>query len=219
MTFDISQWLKNIRKGAQEFEIKPWMTVAVLVLMLGLLGLGLVAWIVPGIAQAVMDTPVPPTVIATAAITDTVATPIPTPSIPPTPTPIPQVYVVWTETASVYLLAEPGASIIAAIPNGKQVEIRSDDADTTIGGILWKPVRYEMVDGWLAEYEISIIQDGYLLLGEPGTSLFKETEGSIDRWLSEGTPYHVIEEQDHWIRVLLPDEIEGWISKNAVAVP
>lgn len=218
MTFDIGQWWKNVRKGMQEFEIKPWMTVSVIALMLGLLGLGLVAWIVPGIAQTVTDTPVP-TLPATVVITETVATPIPTPTMIPAPTLIPQVYVVWTETASVYLLAEPGASIIAAIPNGKQVEIRSDDADTIVGGILWKPVRYEMVDGWLAEYEVSTIQDGYLLLGEPGTNLFKETEGSITRWLSAGTPYHVIEERERWVKIMLPDDLEGWISKNAEALP
>lgn len=211
----------DLRKFVQNFEPKPWMGIVVLVVMLGLLVLGTAAWIGSSVAtHATAVETTTPTEIAEATPTATL-TLEPTPSPTKPPIPIPQVHVVWTENVSVYLLAEPGKDIIASIPNGETIEIRTGTGAVTYGQILWRPVRYQMVAGWLAEYQVFSIQDDYYLIGEPGTSLFKEPEGSTLRWLNPGTPFQIIEPDDgeHWIKVQLPDESAGWLNTYAEALP
>jgi hypothetical protein len=219
MNLDLYAFKKTLRKDAQKFEIKPWMVLTVVVVMLALLALGLAAWIIPPAAEQVAE--IVSTVTPTAAPTVIpTRTPQPSPTPMPSLTPIPQVYIVWTEKVNVYLLSEPGAGIIASIPNGERVELLTPTAQT-VGGITWRPVRYQMVDGWLAQGEVYQIEAGYLQIGEPGTSVFRDPAGSVDRWLSPGTPYHALEivEEAQWQPIRLPDGQEGWLNRYAEAVP
>ena len=220
MELDLKKAFKIMRKNVQNFEVRPWMVIVVSALMIGLLALGLMAWVIPSTAEKVAEAVTTPSVTPAPTQVPT-STPEPTPTVVPSPTPIPQVWVVWTAKVSVYLLSEPGTGIIAAIPNGEPVEMRTGVAAETAGGITWRPVRYQMVNGWLAQGNVYQVAASYHQIGEPGTSLFRDPAGSVAFWLAPGTPYHSLEldESTQWQKILLPDGSAGWVNRQAEAVP
>ncbi|RMD60454.1 hypothetical protein D6833_09580 [Candidatus Parcubacteria bacterium] len=161
------------------------------------------------------ETPVATTVEITGQVTATPVaptdTPTPTPTLAPTPTAttVPVAYVVQSDNV-VYLLKEPGLTILASVPVGSEVEIR--DAEPVIaGGITWVPVRYDGTDGWLADYQVYPIQAGYALVGEDGGRLYDAPDGQPIAWLYPGAAYHVVESSDGWLHVSLVDGKSGWI--------
>ncbi len=220
MTIEPRKWWQKFLVWAHSFQPKPWMGVATIAVMVGLLGLGLITWLVPNAAAKVVHTETP---TAQAAIVTTVPTHTPVPTVAPTPTPIPSptpipmVHVVWTENVSVYLLAKPGEEIINAIPNGDEVEVTG--AGVVVGGITWLPVRWQMVDGYLADYEVYEVSPGYEKMLDPGTSLFKEPGGAKIGWVSPGTPFYRVTTDGHYLRISLPDGGGGWVNAYAEAVP
>lgn len=170
-------------------------------------------------ASASIETPPATTVEITGQITATAvaltltptATPTPRPTPASTATPVPVVYVVQSDTV-VYLLKDPGLTVLASVPIGDEVEIRDGVGVTLMANITWVPVRYDGMDGWLADYQVYPIQAGYSLVGDGGMRLYDTPDGNPADWLYPGAAYRIAEMSGNWIRIAAADGREGWIA-------
>jgi hypothetical protein len=164
-------------------------------------------------ASAYAETPAATTVEITGQATATPVAPTDTPTPAPTPTatPIPVVYVVQSDTV-VYLLKDPGLTVLASVPVGNEVAVRDDAEPTIAADITWVPVRYDGTDGWLADYQVYPIRAGYALVGEEGARLYDTPDGQPIDWLYPKAAYHVVETSGNWLHVNLADGREGWLT-------
>jgi hypothetical protein len=138
----------------------------------------------------------------------------PAPTEIPLPTASPKTYVIWSRDAEyVYFLEEPGQTIIGTLYCGDIVQLLNDPV-VQHGQYEWQAVEHNHVRGWVLASMIHEmeINESTEWITEEESLLFRDKEGSPDLWLFVGTPYEVIQTENNWLQIRLPDGYSGWVN-------
>ncbi len=213
MTLDLRKMLQSARTEVASVRITPRLVTVVLAAA-ALLGIGLLAWLMQAGVSRVGAQPATPLASTGQVDSTPVASPTPAPTATatpvPAPTPIPVVYVVQGGGKAVYLLKDPGFTILAQIPDGAEVALREDTAPVLAGGYTWVAVTWQGMDGWLMDTQVYPAAPGYTLLEGDGLYLYDAPQGAILGWMYPGTACYVRRRDGRWAEVSLVDGRQGW---------